>query len=528
MRVSKLRAGITLVACLCAYAGFAPAMAEEGATVWIAAEGAASIHYVVDGVKTKVPSLDRGTWALKGASGITELLIQPGYVKATLSISGSEVYVILTLDEGTAEVTYVSKQAWPNGEAAQATTAAVQGAPKFAAHPEWLLSAEGPEVVSTPAALSSDDVPTYRVYALTLQGGDTCGTAVAIGPGLPISVSGTTVGYADDYEEVCPYTSTSPDVVYAFTPSANTVVTMTLCLGMTDYDTKMFVYENDCASAYYACNDDACTSAAGQNYVSELASLSVTGGNTYYIVIDGYDGGSGNYFLDITESDPPPGCPPETINNDNAPIGQPPELIDWAAINSDEGGGYMGYEKFWDVFLPICDIHWWGINAFFDGSAWVACDKTNERHEITFYVDAGGVPGAVACGPYTVTPIKTDSGATYGGYPLYEYAATLDPCCIMETGWVSILGLDDGQNCWFLWANSTIGGDGFSKQWDFAANDWGADNDYDLSLCLTPSGADIYGACCDDWTGDCDDSGHQSDSERYCCHQCGWHAFCDT
>ncbi|MBL7034063.1 MAG: T9SS type A sorting domain-containing protein [Candidatus Delongbacteria bacterium] len=132
-------------------------------------------------------------------------------------------------------------------------------------------------------------------------GGEDIATAVSI-PGLPYSDTGNTCGFVDDYDEVCPYTgSTSPDVVYAYTPAGNETVTISLCTGST-YDTKLFVYENlGTPGSPFACNDDACP-----GYVSELAGLSLTAGNTYYIVVDGYGGDCGDYTIDFTTPPPPP------------------------------------------------------------------------------------------------------------------------------------------------------------------------------------------------------------------------------
>ncbi len=84
------------------------------------------------------------------------------------------------------------------------------------------------------------------------QGGDTIADAVPIT--VPtIDLAGTTVGYNDDYDEVCPYTqSTSPDVVYKFAPDRDVVVDIDM-FGST-YDTKIYVY---CANLdLVACNDD--------------------------------------------------------------------------------------------------------------------------------------------------------------------------------------------------------------------------------------------------------------------------------
>ena len=52
----------------------------------------------------------------------------------------------------------------------------------------------------------------------TRQGGDTYDDATEI-ESLPFSITGTTDGYTDDYDETCPYAgSTAPDVVYSFSP----------------------------------------------------------------------------------------------------------------------------------------------------------------------------------------------------------------------------------------------------------------------------------------------------------------------
>ena len=138
-------------------------------------------------------------------------------------------------------------------------------------------------------------------HGVILQGGDTIEDAFPI-TSLPFTDDGTTVGYTDDYEEACPYSSTSPDVVYSYAPTEDGLIDITLCVGTTDYDTKVFVYENAVGNLV-GCNDDACSSPNYSNYVSEILGLAVTAGNTYYIVVDGYGGGSGNYTLDVSTAE---------------------------------------------------------------------------------------------------------------------------------------------------------------------------------------------------------------------------------
>jgi len=136
-------------------------------------------------------------------------------------------------------------------------------------------------------------------------GGDDVGSATVIA-GLPFADLASNAGFTDDYEEVCPYSSNSPDVVYSFSPGVNYLVDIELCNPGTDYDTKVFVYENVVTpGSPYACNDD--IDPIFGPFCSELINLLLIGGNTYYIVIDGYDGDFGTYDLTV-DGAPAPTC----------------------------------------------------------------------------------------------------------------------------------------------------------------------------------------------------------------------------
>ena len=71
---------------------------------------------------------------------------------------------------------------------------------------------------ATPAPKSDAHVLAHP--ASDRSGGETIADAVPIGS-LPFSDTGATCDNVDDYDEACPYGSTSPDVVYAFTPAAD-------------------------------------------------------------------------------------------------------------------------------------------------------------------------------------------------------------------------------------------------------------------------------------------------------------------
>jgi hypothetical protein len=128
--------------------------------------------------------------------------------------------------------------------------------------------------------------------------GENCASAIPI-PSLPYSTTGNTCAFLDDYDETCPYSGgTAPDVVYSYAPASNQAINIVLCNSL--YDTKVFVYEDACASGTaIACNDDACGS---DTYKSQILGLSLSAGHTYYIVVDGYGTSCGDYDLNVTEA----------------------------------------------------------------------------------------------------------------------------------------------------------------------------------------------------------------------------------
>jgi hypothetical protein len=146
------------------------------------------------------------------------------------------------------------------------------------------------------------------------EGGESVNDAVAINS-LPFTDTGDTCDNIDDYDEACPYTgSDAPDVVYAFTPGSDMLVSINLCAS--GYDTKVFVYENEVtAGEPFACNDDN-NAVCGPGYRSFLPddddpAVWLITGNTYFIVIDGWDGACGTYELALEEVAPGACCLPD-------------------------------------------------------------------------------------------------------------------------------------------------------------------------------------------------------------------------
>jgi len=332
-----------------------------------------------------------------------------------------------------------------------------------------------------------------------MQGGEDCGSATVIGA-LPYEDSGTTSGYSNDYDETCPYTgSTSPDVVYSYTPATNMFVDIDLCVPgtNTDYDTKVYVYENDCTAAYHACNDDACSSPLYSSYVSALSAVSLTAGNTYYIVVDGYGSASGNYTLAVTEAVPPPplfDCSAYT----DVVFGQPSHATDagWSAATSGQTSSfsYAVAENFPNADYNLTDLHWHGMALLYNSGWYVCPDISTMTFTIEFYGDNAGMPDDtnVLCSYTGVNPVKT-IGQDYAGYGSYVFDLdTLTPSCDL-TGvsgdvWMMAQSQDATNDCTFLWmsAEETTAYD--TESYQLNAGVWGPTG-YSRGVCLTEQAA---------------------------------------
>ncbi len=191
--------------------------------------------------------------------------------------------------------------------------------------------------------------------AVIRQGGDTILDAVPLA--IPTNdLAGTTVGYTDDYDEVCPYNdSVAPDVVYTFTPDSDMLVIIDM-LGST-YDTKIYVYDENLSLV--ACNDDFYS-----DYVSRLENVPLIGGVAYYLVIDGYGAEAGDYVLTIEEFIP---CELDPFwSDENEPPLEYDYVDNWnGGCNTDPLDG------------PFQDLYPW--HTFAGVSGWYLAGGSNNR-----------------------------------------------------------------------------------------------------------------------------------------------------
>jgi hypothetical protein len=174
-------------------------------------------------------------------------------------------------------------------------------------------------------------------------------------------------------------------------------------------------------------------------------------------------------------------CPPDAIWS-QTPFGN-------TAGTSDDALFYKRFDNYY-VEEEICDIHFWGINGFWDPTqGWIICVEDPMPFLIEFWADDGMGAPDLAAGPvctYTIAIAPVYQGNDFvPGWPIYYYSTDLEPCCQLLSGWVSVQGSGDPM-CSFLWMDSH---DGDMLSW-MQFEEFGDSLmaiEYDLAFCLTPS-----------------------------------------
>ena len=117
---------------------------------------------------------------------------------------------------------------------------------------------------------------------------------------VPFTGSGNTANGFENNYDACSDISDSPDAVYKYSPAADITVDISTCFS--SFDTKVYVFENT-DDNMVACNEDAgfYDYYACGYYTSYADSLTMTAGNDYFIVVDGWGGDAGYYNLQVFE-----------------------------------------------------------------------------------------------------------------------------------------------------------------------------------------------------------------------------------
>jgi len=144
-----------------------------------------------------------------------------------------------------------------------------------------------------------------------------CDNAVTIPPSGGV-FTGSTTG-SDTLSGSCGGGATGPEKVYQWSPDISGTATIETCGTGTDYDTVVYMRSGDCeAGTEISCNDDACANSTGSALASRITPT-VTAGQTYFIIVDGFGSSSGNFTLFVIPPNPPP-IPDVKANGSDGPV----------------------------------------------------------------------------------------------------------------------------------------------------------------------------------------------------------------
>ncbi len=133
-------------------------------------------------------------------------------------------------------------------------------------------------------------------------GGDECETCFPTGEG---TITGSTAdATAGGNDTSCAGTNDVVDEWYCYTASCTGAASVTTCNPGTNFDTSLAAF-SACDGAEIICNDDTpgqlpeCL-LSGSNYYKSTINWNVTQGQTYYVRVAGFGGGSGSYELTVS------------------------------------------------------------------------------------------------------------------------------------------------------------------------------------------------------------------------------------
>ena len=143
-----------------------------------------------------------------------------------------------------------------------------------------------------------------------------------------------------------------------------------------------------------------------------------------------------------------------------------------------------------EFFTPTVDfeitvLRWWGV--YFQPLGGDCGPGPGDAFEVTYYLDAGGVPGAVHAGPFPIDDadlVKCSTGETLHVGPgitlgEWQYEAPIPPVHF-DAGvsyWVEIANDTSGDPCGWRWSTAAPGD-------DFAHNTFGGPVEDDLAFCF--------------------------------------------
>ena len=157
-----------------------------------------------------------------------------------------------------------------------------------------------------------------QTFTIANEGTDTLFYSIAADVGcgdyyidnLPFFANGSNVGMGDDWPVNSGITQ-GADVAYTFDVYETVTIDVSLCAVATNYDCRLEIFTNDdpeCLNPVSTgwANDDGWIDCAieqpDQQFEPSLLTDVTLGPGQYYIVVDGFDGDTGNYGITVTES----------------------------------------------------------------------------------------------------------------------------------------------------------------------------------------------------------------------------------
>ena len=121
-------------------------------------------------------------------------------------------------------------------------------------------------------------------------------------------------------------------------------------------------------------------------------------------------------------------------------------------VTSEVDAGFLVYQYYSGVSGNITSLTFWGINAWYDGSGWAACDENPMEFNIDFYGDDAGAPDTGdQLETFTITLDGVGTGELFAGaYEIMSYTFEIPGGVEHEAAWIMVQG-SGATDCWFLW-----------------------------------------------------------------------------
>ncbi|NUO53933.1 MAG: hypothetical protein HOV80_34240 [Polyangiaceae bacterium] len=206
--------------------------------------------------------------------------------------------------------------------------------------------------------------------------GLTCSDPIPISIGLgSLSVPGTTIGGLNLHVteptsgSTC-WNTDGPERVYAVTVQATGTLTAWLPTATTTFQSALFRASTCEAAGQSSCLDNW---GAPDERGGELVSFAVTGGETYYFIVDGVAGDQGDYVLELDLSTGTDCSDPIPITIEGqGPIYLSSPILDFADHTSCESGENGGPEVVYEVTVTETDAYTFFMSSGYGGLGKIA------------------------------------------------------------------------------------------------------------------------------------------------------------